>query len=224
VGDTDIYPIPGFSEPFSALTHLVGAGVFALLGVHLLWLSRGSAARVVSLAIYIFSCVFLLSMSGVFHLLAQGGMPRYVLQRLDHAAIFLLIAGTFTPVTVMLFRGVWRWAILLVIWSAAVTAITLKSIYFHEVQEWLSVSLYLAMGWFGVLAGFDLWRRFGLRFIRGLLCGGLAYTVGAVMDFLRWPTLVPGIVGPHETFHVLVLAGAAFHWTFIVQCVAEAAV
>jgi channel protein (hemolysin III family) len=79
------------------------------------------------------------------------------------------------------------------------------------------------MGWFGTLAAYDLWRRFGLRFIGDLICGAMAYTLGALMDFVRWPTVLPGVVGPHEMFHMLVLAGVGFHWSFVARCVASVA-
>jgi channel protein (hemolysin III family) len=140
------------------------------------------------------------------------------MQVLDHAAIFVLIAGTFTPLAILLFQGRSRWGILLVIWTAAINGVTLKTIFFDDVPEGLSVSLYLAMGWFGIVAGSALWRRYGFRFIQQLIWGALAYTVGAVVDYLRWPVLVPGVVGPHELFHLLVLAGIGFHWSFVYRC------
>jgi channel protein (hemolysin III family) len=217
VGEPEVYTIPGFQEPVSSLSHLIGAGVFALLSIFLLARGRGNTGRIIALGIYAFSCVFLLSMSGVYHLLPLGD-GKVVLQRLDHAAIFVLIAGTFTPVNIILFRGLWRWGPLLVVWTFAVTAVTLKTILFNDVPQWLGITLYLSMGWFGAVVGYALWRRFGLRFIQGLFWGGLAYTGGAILDLLRWPILVPGIVGSHEVFHVLVLAGVGFHWGFIFRC------
>jgi channel protein (hemolysin III family) len=136
------------------------------------------------------------------------------LQRLDHGAIFVLIAGTFTPLHGILFRGAWRWGPLLFVWAAAVAGVTLKSVFFDDLAEWLGLLFYLGMGWLGVVSGAELWRRHGGRFVRPLLGGGLAYTVGGVLEFLNWPQLVPGVIGPHEMFHVLVLVGAALHWRF----------
>jgi channel protein (hemolysin III family) len=94
---TLMHPIAGFSEPVSSLSHLLGAAVFACLACVVLPQGRGSWGRMTYLGIYAFACVFLLSMSGVYHLLARGGPGRAVLERLDHAAIFVLIAATFTP-------------------------------------------------------------------------------------------------------------------------------
>jgi channel protein (hemolysin III family) len=207
--------IPGFSEPFSSLSHLAGAVVFAWLGVFLVLRGRGSAGRMVSLAVFAFSCVLLLSMSGVYHLLSPSGVPRYVLHRLDHAAIFILIAGSFTPVHAILFRGPWRWGMLAAVWTMAITALTLKTVYFDAMPEWLGLLLYLGLGWFGLVSGVAMARRFGFRFIRPVVWSALAYTFGALADFLHWPELVPGIFGAHELFHLAVLAGIAFHWKFI---------
>ena len=79
------------------------------------------------------------------------------------------------------------------------------------------VGLYLTLGWLGALSGYLLWRRSGLRFIRPLLLGGVAYSVGAVAEFVRWPVLIPGVMHAHEAFHLAVIIGALCHWSFIWQ-------
>jgi len=172
---------------------------------------------VVSLVVFACSCVLLLSMSGVYHLLSPSGVPRYVLHRLDHAAIFILIAGSFTPVHAILFRGAWRWGMLACVWAMAITALTLKTVYFSSMPEWLGLLLYLGLGWFGLVSGIALARRFGFRFIRPLVWGALAYTLGALVDFLDWPDPFPAVFGAHEIFHLAVLAGISFHWKFILD-------
>ncbi|HUG76346.1 MAG TPA: hemolysin III family protein, partial [Burkholderiales bacterium] len=80
---------------------------------------------------------------------------------------------------------------------------------------WLGLAMYLGLGWMGVISALALARRYGWRFIQPLLWGALAYTAGAIVEFLRWPVLLPGIVGPHEIFHLAVLAGITCHWAFI---------
>jgi channel protein (hemolysin III family) len=216
-----IYPIPGFSEPVSSLTHLVGAAIYAKLAVVLLRRGRGSAGQVASVAIFALSCVLLLSLSGTYHLLAPGGSGRVVLQRLDHDAIFVLIAGTFTPVHIILFRGWMRWAPLLFVWLAAITGITLKTIFFSHFPDWLGMMVYLGLGWFGITSTAILYNRFGLAFILPLLGGAAAYTFGAMLELFQWPTLAPGIIGPHEVLHLAVLAGIGFHWAFVYGIFAE---
>jgi len=213
---TETHAIPGFAEPFSSLSHLVGAGVFALLG--LIWLGRawGRPERAFAVGIFAFSCVLLLSMSGVYHLLAPDNAGRAVLRRLDHAAIFTLIAGTFTAAHVRYFRGLARWGMIVPVWAAVITAVTLKAVFFTSVPESLGLALYLGLGWLGVISGVMLWKRYGFGLVRPVLWGGLAYTFGALFEFLRWPVLIPGVIGPHEVFHVFVLAGMGFHWQALI--------
>ena len=93
------------------------------------------------MVVFAFSCVLLLSISGVYHLLSPGGSGRYVLHRLDHAAIFILIAGSFTPVHAILFRGPWRWGMLAGVWTMAITGLTLKTVYFTSIPEWFGLLL-----------------------------------------------------------------------------------
>ena len=208
-------PIPGFADPFASLSHLFGALVFLVLGYFLVRRGAGSIPRMISLGVFVFGAVFLLSISGTYHLLDPKGSAREVMRVLDHAAIFTLIACSFTPIHVILFRGVGRWGALLLIWGFAVVAITCKAIYFHTMPEWLGLSLYLGMGWIGLASGSALYRRYGFAFVAPILWGGLAYSIGAVLDHLKWPELVPGAIRSHEIFHVAVLIGLGFHWSFI---------
>lgn len=207
--------IPGFSDPVSSLTHLAGAATFAVLGGFLIVRGRGDPLRAASLAVFVFSCVLLLTLSGVYHLLTHDTVARDVLMRLDHAAIFLLIAGSFTPVHVILLHDGWHRHLLPWIWGAAISGLALKLAYFDRLPAWAGLLMYLGLGWLGVISTITLARRFGLHFILPLVWGGLAYTAGAVTDHFGWPVLLPGVVGPHELFHFAVLAGIAFHWAFI---------
>jgi channel protein (hemolysin III family) len=207
--------IPGFSDPVSSLTHLLASGIFLILGVQLWIRTRATVTGQFGLWIFVVGVVFALSMSGVFHMLTPGTAGRAVLQRLDHAGIFFLIAATFTPVHLTLFRGFLRWGILTLIWGAAISSITLKTIFFNQIAEWFGLSLYLILGWFGLLSGFFLYRRYGYNPLKPLLYGAIAYTFGALLEFARFPVLIPGILGPHELFHLMVLIGISLHWRFI---------
>nr|MBS0019442.1 hemolysin III family protein [Gammaproteobacteria bacterium] len=207
--------IPGFSEPFSSITHLLGAGVFLVLGIVFLIRNRGDATRTAAVSVFVIGVIFTLAMSGVLHLLTPGTTSRAVLQRLDHAAIFFLIAATFTPIHVLEFRGFLRWGILLLVWSAAIAGITLKSIFFEDFAEGAGLTFYLALGWIGALSGYYLYRRLGIEYIKPLLYGAIAYTLGAAMEYARFPVAVPGLIGPHELFHIMVLIGITMHWIFI---------
>lgn len=209
------FAIPGFSEPFSSLSHLLAAGVYFLAGIFLVRRGRGATGRVFVLAVFVFACVFLLSMSGVYHLLEPNGAGHAVLQRLDHAGIFVLIAGSFTPVHWLLFSGWARWGVLPLIWSLAITGITLKVIFFEDIPEWLGLSLFMGLGWIGLASGIALWRRYGGGLVKPLVYSGLAYTTGGLLEFLRTPVLIPGVLGPHELLHLGVIAGIGFHFRFL---------
>ncbi len=139
----------------------------------------------------------------------------------DHAAIFFLIAGSYTPVHVFQFRGLMRWGVLTPVWIAAIAGMLAKSFYFHEIPEQLGLMLYLGLGWVGLISAVALYRLGGLRPMLPLLAGALAYTIGAGLEFARVPTLAVGVVGPHEVFHLFVLAGVALHWYYIDTAIAK---
>jgi channel protein (hemolysin III family) len=212
----DVWPIPGFREPFSCITHLAAAPVFAVLGYFLVRRGRGSWCGTISLAIMALSTVFLLSMSAVYHLLSEGS-GRTVMRHLDVAGVFAVIAGTVTPVHAILFRGFNRWAPIVLVWSAAATGITLRTTFSGQLPYGLGNTIFLILGWGGLLSCVLLWRRYGLSFVWPLLGGGVAYTLGVVLLGLKWPTLIPGVIGGHELWHVAVLVGLGLHWKFVWQ-------
>ncbi|MEZ4268536.1 MAG: hemolysin III family protein [Myxococcota bacterium] len=212
--DPRIIAIPGFSEPVSCWTHLLGAGVVAVA----MWWPLARARRAGFLwpvVAYVAGLLFMLSMSGVYHLLEPGRTPRAVLQRLDHAAIWVQIAGTFTPIHAILCRGWWRAGFLTLIWVLAITGLTLKTVFFTEMSAWLGTGLYVGMGWLGAASAWHLVQIRGARFARPLLVGGVWYTAGAVLEAIAWPTVISGVIEAHELFHVAVLVGAFIHWRFI---------
>lgn len=213
----DLYSLPGFHDPVSALTHLMAAPVFLVASYCLLRRGRGNAARLFFLGVFAFATVFLLCMSGVYHMMESGGTARMVMERLDHSAIFVLIAGTFTPAHGIIFRGWARWGPLLLIWTCAITGITLKTIFFDDLDEALGLSFFLGLGWIGILSAAVLWQRYGFKFVRLLLLGAMFYTVGSVLEYFSWPDLIPGVVGPHELFHLAVLVALACHWKWVFQ-------
>lgn len=212
---SDLYHLPGFHEPFSAISHLFGAVLFLFLGALLLRKGSGDPQRLLFLGVYAFTCVFLFAMSGVYHQMVRGGTAHRVLERLDHGAIFALIAGSFTPAHGLLFRGPMRWGPLLLVWTAAVAGIALKTVFFDGLQPLLGLVFYLALGWVGAFSAVVLALRFGLRFIRPLVLGGVLYSLGGILDYTGWGILVPGVVHSHEVAHILVLLGALCHWWFV---------
>lgn len=210
-----IIAIPGFSEPVACFTHLLGSGVFLALGIALMRRAHGHWGRTAGLATFAFGGVALLAISGVFHLLDPGGVGRGVMLRLDHAAIFFVISGTLTAVQATMFVGVWRWGVIAALWVVTAAAITLKTIFFASVPEWLSLTMYFVLGWIAIVSVWRIHRRYGWALIQPIVWGAVAYTGGAVLDFMREPVVIPGVVGPHEVFHLTVLAGLGWHWWFL---------
>ena len=139
-GGPELHHLPGFYEPFNAISHLLATVVFLVLGWKLVGRGRGSRTRVLFLAIYSSACVFLLSTSAVFHMMVRGGTASRVLERLDHGAIFVLIAGTFTGVHGIVFQGWFRWVPLIIVWCVAAACITLKTVFFESLPEWVGLS------------------------------------------------------------------------------------
>jgi channel protein (hemolysin III family) len=211
--------ISGFTDPVSSLSHLVGAAVFGALSIPLvrkgMRVASGQTGRVLSLSTFALSAVSLLSLSGVYHMLSRDGTAREVLQRLDHAAIFILIAGTFTPPHSILFRGPWRWGMLAFIWTFAVLGVTLKTVYFASTPQGLGIGLYLCMGWCGAISMAAIVRHYPARLLIPLVLGGLVYTAGAVVEWADFAPAIDGVIRSHEIFHLLVLIGLALHWRFV---------
>ena len=112
-------------------------------------------------------------------------------------------------------RGWLRWGPLLVVWAGAIAGISLKTIFLDACPDWLGLSLYLALDWSGLFGAILLARKYGLASIKPVLFGGLAYSIGGVMELRGWPVVIPGWIHPHEVFHIAVLFGALFHWRFI---------
>jgi hemolysin III len=212
-----------FREPVSTWTHLLWM-LLALPATLVLWVkSRGDRPKQVSLLVFGLSLAYCFAGSTLYH-----GVPAShadLFETLDFIGIYLLIAGSCTPIAYTCLQGRWRWGILAVVWllAAAGTALNLVR---RDVPPWLYTTLYLAMGW-GLLACFaELARVVTARGLGLLLLGGLLYSIGAVLNLVHWPTLWPGVqngpdvFGPHELFHLFVMAGSLVHYCFMLRYVA----
>lgn len=197
------------------MTHLLGAIAFAVLGLGLIQRGAGNQLRVAALTVYVLGVVLTLLASGLLHMAERETGARSVLVRIDHAAIFFLIAATYTPVHIIEFRGWSRWGVLAVIWSAALSGMVLKIFFFGVVPEWLSLTLYLALGWAGLFTAYALHRVVGFRPLMPIVIGAFAYTIGALLDASQLADPVAGLIRMHEVFHLFVLAGIAAHWIYI---------
>ena len=214
--DISTFSIPGIREPFSALSHVAGAVVFTVLAILLVYRGRGDRLRMISLAIMAYVCVQTLVISSIYHMLWPGPY-RELMLRIDVAGIFLVIAGCITPVHVILFTGMERWAPVAVAWTTAIGGMILRTSYFDHLPSVAGIAIFLVFGWGGAVTAAVLWRRYGWKFIRYAVFGGLSYTAGAVVLLMHGPMLVHGVIGPHELWHLAVLGGLTMHWRFVFQ-------
>ncbi len=204
----------GLNDPVSSLSHLLAA-VAALGGAFFLYRKgRGDSLRSTSLLIFSASLLFLFSMSGVYHGLPPGPW-RVLFRRLDYAGIWIVIAGSATPVHVLLFTGRWRWGLTAAFWVAAMTALVLIDVYFSRLPYWSIIFAYIGVSSLGFISYAHITARYGWKESALLFLGCIAYASGAVIDGLKGPEILTGIFGAHEIFHILVIVGAAMHWAFI---------
>jgi hemolysin III len=211
-------------EPASALTHLAAAIGAALGTLLLLYLSRGQTAKMITLAIYGLSMVLLFSASTLLHGVKLPDSRRMWLNRLDHVAIFLLIAGTYTPIITNLLPAAWGLPLLLAIWSLALLGMAYK-LFSPRIHGLLNASIYPILAWAGVVPAILAYRIEPFVPIGGLallFLGGMIYMLGFVVYYLRRPDPWPDVFGHHEIWHVLVMAASFCHFTFMVLYVAPA--
>jgi hemolysin III len=204
--------LPG--ERFNSITHIVGS-VLALIGtavVVTLASEHGGVRRITAVAIYGGMLLFLYLSSTLYHSL--HGRAKRVFHVFDHCAIYLLIAGTYTPFTLVTLRGSWGWWLFAIVWSIAVAGVV-KDAVFHGRYRTLSVVLYVAMGWLVVVAFAPLTRALPRPGISLLIAGGLVYTIGiffyAMSNRIRYS---------HGVWHLFVLAGSTLHYLAVVRYVA----
>jgi hemolysin III len=180
--------------------------------------SRGQSLRVVGFSIYGASLILLYSASTIYHWLELSPRGNDFLRRFDHTAIFLLIAGSYTPVCLVTLRGGWGWSLFALVWSLAFAGAVLK-LFFQHLPSWLTATIYVGMGWLAITAIGPLAHALPARGLVWLFAGGLAYSIGAVIYALERPDPFPQVFGHHEIFHIFVLAGSALHFVFISQYV-----
>jgi hemolysin III len=211
-------------EPVNGLTHLVG-GLLASVGLVVLLATAASAGRMdqlVAFGVFGFSLIALYTASALYHLLPLSPASVARLRRADHITIFLLIAGTYTPFCLLALDGGWRVGLLGLIWGLALCGVLLKLLWM-DAPRWLSVTLYLGMGWVAVIAAPALFRAVPTGGVVWVLGGGLVYSAGALIYGLKRPNPVPGVFGFHELWHVFVVAGSACHYWAVLWYIAPLA-
>ena len=198
-------------EPVNSLTHWGGA-ILALVGlIILLILGWGKLAKEVSLTIYGVSLIFLFSASATYHMVRVKDKALEIFRKIDHSAIYLLIAGTYTPFCVNAFTGFWKWGMLIIIWSLAIIGIGVK-IFYIRAPRWLNAGIYIVMGWLSLVTVGQMIAHLPVWVLTWLVIGGVTYTLGAVVYMTKIFNFKPGVFGFHEVWHIFVLVAAAAHF------------
>jgi hemolysin III len=156
----------------------------------------------------------MLGTSALYHRVLWGPRARRLMRRADHAAIYLLIAGTYTPYGLLILEGTWRWGVLTLVWTGAALAI-LQKLVWVDAPTWVAAALGITLGWVGVIVFPEIYRDTGLGGTVLLGLGGVLYTVGAVVYAAKRPDPVPHVFGYHEVFHTLVIAAAVCQYAAI---------
>lgn len=205
-----------FREPVNGLTHFFAA-IAALMGmILLLIIGWGNLNKALALSIYGLSLVLLFAASASYHMARAKPKALEILRKLDHSAIYLLIAGTYTPFCAIMFEGFWRWGLLAIIWSLAATGILVK-IFIINSPRWLNAGIYILMGWLCIAAIGEMLRVLPPWALTWLLIGGVVYTLGAVVYITKTMNFWPGKFGFHEVWHIFVILAAASHFFAILQ-------
>lgn len=195
------------------------AAFFVALAVAplLIIFADGARAKAAS-AVFAASVVACFGASALYHRVTWTPRVRLWMRRVDHAGVYLLIAGTYTPVALLVLRGAWRPTILAVVWGGAAAAIVLKFAWVGA-PKWLAVAIGLALGWVAVAALPQLVTRLAPWAAALLIIGGLAYTVGALVYARRRPDPIPEVFGYHELFHALTIVAVACQYVAIASIV-----
>lgn len=202
------YPLK--EEILCAVIHFIGAlfGVYALVEMVVASALLGNAWAVVAAAIYGASLIILYTISTLSHALTQRSAKK-VFRILDHATIFLLIAGTYTPVTLITLKGGWGWAIFGLQWGLAALGITLGSVFLNRFKRFSSI-IYLAMGWAIIIAAWPMVQNMDAAGLIYMLGGGLFYSAGIVLYRLRGPYT-------HFLLHLFSLIGSLLQFVSITR-------
>jgi hemolysin III len=201
-------------EPVNSLTHWAGA-ILALAGlVALLIVGWSTPAKIVSLLIYGLSLIAMFSASATYHMVKAKDKVLLILRKIDHSAIYLLIAGTYTPFCINAFDGFWKWGMLSIIWSLAAIGIIVK-VFYIKAPRWLNAGIYVVMGWLCVGAAGQMLAALPVWVFTWLIIGGVVYTLGAVVYMTKIFNFRPGVFGFHEVWHIFVMLAATAHYVAV---------
>jgi hemolysin III len=198
---------------FRGFSHRIAFFLSLPLAIALAFDVETAAGRVAAIA-FGASVALMFGASALYHTVTWSDARRRWLRRLDHAGIYALIAGSYTPVGLLVLQGRWRLVVLGIVWIGAAVAIALKLLWVDG-PKWLSAAIGIALGWVAVVVFPQLLDRVGIAGSLLVLAGGLAYTAGAIVYALRRPDPFPTVFGYHEVFHALVILAVACQYSAI---------
>ena len=210
-------------EPGSAITHFIGMMMAIIASTPLLIKAVLSNQPVVFIAMIVFiaSMIVLYGASGTYHSINVGGRILRVFRKIDHMMIFVLIAGSYTPICLVVLGGKLGYTLLAVVWGVAIFGMTIKAVWI-TCPKWFSSVVYIAMGWICLAVFGQLWDTLPRAAFLWLLAGGLIYTVGGIIYALKLPIFnnKHKYFGSHEIFHLFVMGGSICHFIFMFKYVA----
>ena len=210
-------------DPGSAITHLIGLIAAFLAGIPLLHKAAGenSSLHLIALTVFVYSLIFLYAASTIYHSLNLSEHGNRILRKIDHMMIFILIAGTYTPVCLLVLPPETGYPLLALVWIIAIAGILIKACWI-TCPKWFSSVIYIAMGWVCVGVFGPLWNVLPHAAFGWLLAGGIIYTIGGVIYALKLPIFngKHKFFGSHEIFHLFVMGGSICHFIFMYLYVA----
>ncbi len=202
-------------DPGSAITHFIGVVLVVLAALPLLFRAASGEHPIylISLTIFVTSMFLLYSASTIYHTFNLSEKTNQMLKKLDHIMIYILIAGSYTPVCLITLSGAGGTTLFLLVWGVALLGI-LQCIFFINCPKWVSAVLYIAMGWLCVFSFSDIVTLLDRTAFLWLLTGGIIYTIGGVIYACKFPVFnqLHKNFGSHEIFHCFVLAGSMCHF------------
>jgi hemolysin III len=193
--------------------HLWAFVVFSALGAVLVATAPGGRERLAG-AVFCASLVLTFGVSALYHRVTWRPAARRMMRRLDHAAIYLLIAGTYTPYGLLILSGAWQFSVLGVVWIGAALAIAQRLVWV-DAPKWVAAFAGISLGWVGVVAFPQIVSETGSAGTALVVAGGVLYTLGAIVYVLQRPDPAPAVFGYHEIFHLMTIAAAACHFAAI---------
>jgi len=205
----------GMKEPVNTLTHFI-AFLTAIAGLVFLIVSTwDEPPKLLVMTIYGTSLVLLYGASSLYHWIKTSPRKELILRKIDHVAIYILIAGSYTPVFYYGLGGAWRWTMLIAVWVLAGIGIILK-MFLLNVPRTVSTAFYLSLGWIALVPFAMLVKTIPLGGIIMMVTGGVVYTVGALIYATKRLNFFPNRFGFHEIFHLFIVAGSVTHYLMIV--------